>query len=88
MPSRGVISNIENIGEKEGMNKLLVKSAETGATLLACVSSRNDDELITYSRNWVKENGYSLDKIIIDIIKLDNFGKQRYDSNIRSKDNI
>jgi hypothetical protein len=52
------------------MLKLVIKSIETGTTLFAGVSSNSEENFMEYARCWIKENGYSPDKVTIEINSL------------------
>jgi len=64
------------------MYKLIIKSAETGAVLRACVS--NNENLMEYTNNWLNENGLTPDKVIVDITTLSDESKQHYNEENRN----
>jgi hypothetical protein len=67
------------------MYKLIIKSAETGVVLRACVS--NNENPMEYANQWLNENGLTPDKVIVDITTLRDESKQHYsnrDGNINS----
>jgi hypothetical protein len=52
------------------MYKLIIKSTETGTTVFASVSNNNEENFMEYARRWINENGYSPDKVLIEITSL------------------